>query len=174
MSKHVNHLLAAYVEKQLSPEQAVRVYQHVIECSDCRARLAQHEQLAGDLQTLLGQGPSLRPGQVQQLWLATGTGTITPISRQNTVAWLPLLLSLLLLIVPFTAGFSEMIPGTALAVTASHSPGKVAAQPLPDIPRAGTVVWSDTDQAHATVMVTLAMSETLFPVTPVPLAPVNP
>jgi len=174
MSKHVDHLLAAYVEQQLQSKQAAYVYRHVIECPGCRSKLARHERLTGELRTSLGQWPALRPGRVQQLWLAASTPTITPTNRQNTTALLPLLLSLLLLLVPFTTGFSGMIPSTALVATASHSPGRVAAQALPDMPRAEILPPPESRQASLTLEATPPMSETPLPAKPVPLAPANP
>ncbi|MBN1311263.1 MAG: hypothetical protein JXB30_07575 [Anaerolineae bacterium] len=176
MSRHVDHLLAAYVEQQLRPKQAAYVYRHVIECPACRAKLAQHERLAGELRMSLGQWPMLRPGQVQQLWLAASTVTIPPANRQSMAALLPLLLSLLLLLMPFTTGFSGMIPNTALAVTASHSPGEIAAQALPDMPSARNISPPESRQAKLTLEATPPPSETEtpLPAKPVPLAPANP
>jgi anti-sigma factor RsiW len=174
MSKHVEHLLAAYVEQQLQPKQAAYVYRHVIECPGCRSALARHERLASELRMSLGQWPALRPGRVQQLWLAASTPTITPANRQNTTALLPLLLSLVLLLVPFTTGFSGMIPSTALVATASHSPGKAAAQALPNMPKVETIPPPESQQASLTLEATPPIVETPLPARPVPLAPSNP
>lgn len=174
MSKHVDHLLAAYVEQQLRPEQAARVYQHVLECPRCWAKLARHERLADELRLSLGQWPVLRPNRVRQLWLATSAGPITLTHRQNTGMLLPLVLSLLLLLVPFTTGFSSMMPSTALAATASHSPSEIIGQALPDPPGAGVIPLPGAQRTSTTLAATPAVSEAPLPIEPVPLAPSTP
>jgi anti-sigma factor RsiW len=174
MSKHVAHLLAAYVERQLRPEQAAYVYQHVTECPSCRARLAYHENLVDDLRLRLGQWPVLRPERVTQLWLAAGSPATIPTSRMNTFAVLPLLLGLLLVLVPLTTGFTTIVPSPALAVTAFHSPGEVVAQALLDGPRAGANPLPDSQQDQVRQAATPAIPETPIPAAPAPLAPTDP
>ncbi len=174
MNKHVDHLLAAYVERQLRPEQAARVYRHVMECPGCWAKLARHERLAGELRLSLAQWPALRSYQVRQLWLAASDVSITPIHKQNTGILLPLLLSLLLLLVPFTTGFSSMLSSTALAITASHSSGETTAQALPDLPGVRVAPLPGAQHTHLMVAATPAVNGTPLPIEPVPLAPSTP
>lgn len=174
MSKHVDHLLAAYVEQQLKPERAARVYQHAVRCPRCWARLARHERLADELRLSLGQWPGLQPGRARQLWLATSAAALAPTNRQNTSILFPLVLGLLLLLVPFTTGFSSMLSSTALAATASHSPGEYSAQVWPDLASTSVLPLPDVQQASLTVAATPTVIETSLPIEPVPLAPSTP
>jgi hypothetical protein len=68
MSKHVYHLLTAYVHQQLSGAQRVYVARHVQRCAPCREALAREERLARDLQStmpLIGQPAQ---GRLGRLW----------------------------------------------------------------------------------------------------------
>lgn len=49
MTKHIDHLLPAYVSKQLSADVTDHVKQHLAECEHCRASLEAYEALQDDL-----------------------------------------------------------------------------------------------------------------------------
>lgn len=174
MSKHVDRLLAAYVERQLRQEQAAQVYRHVMECPDCWAKLARHERLTDELRMGLGQWPALRPSQVRQLWLATSAASIMPAHRQGIGVLFPLLLSLLLLLAPLTTGIGSMMSSTALAATASRSPGETTLQALPDLPGAGAIPLPDKGHAHLAPASTPTIGGVPLPIEPAPLAPSTP
>jgi anti-sigma factor RsiW len=174
LSRHIDHLLAAYVERQLKPEQAARVYQHSRQCPRCWARLAHHERLADELRLSLGQWPSLHPNRVRQLWLATSAAPFAPPHRHNTSLLLPIMISLVLLVTPLTTGVSSMMSSSALAATASHAPGEVAAQAWPVLASTSIFPLPDAEQVSLTVAATPAVDETPLPIEPVPLAPSTP
>lgn len=174
MSKHVDRLLAAYVERQLRPEQAAQVYRHVMECPSCWARLVRHERLADELRLSLSQWPVLRPNQVRQLWLVTSAGPIISTHRQSTSVLFPLLLSLLLLLAPFATGFSGMMSSPALAATASHLPAETSGQVLPDLPGTWVIPLPGTQHTNMTLAATPAIGDAPLPIEPVPLAPSTP
>lgn len=173
MSRHVDHLLAAYVERQLRPEQAARVYQHVLECSGCWDKLIRHERLTDELR-IIGQWPTLRPAQIRHMWLAASAVPIAPMHKQSAGILLPLLLSLLLLLMPFTAGVNNMMPSTALAATASHSPGETTAQTSPGLLSVRGIPLPNSQNNHLMLAATPPVSGMPLAIEPVPLAPSRP
>lgn len=67
-SNHVRHLLTAYVHRQLSRPERLRVLKHLQTCEACRAALAREDQVAHELQTFmptLGLPPQ---GRLARLW----------------------------------------------------------------------------------------------------------
>lgn len=112
---HVAHLLAAYVEGQLSPQRVAQVRQHVATCSACRQRLAAHERLAADLRLMVGQRPTPHLRQIEDWWQAISAQPRLPVRRYALSMLLPALLSLLLLALPITAeaNFTDALDHTA-------------------------------------------------------------
>lgn len=111
MSRHVDRLLTAYVEAQLDGPQMMRVHQHIAECDGCRAALADRERIVGDLRLALSYGSVPRQAQIDRWWDAIIAGS--PIDRQTEQrSWMPsalvpVLLTMLLLILPFTMGLKQ-------------------------------------------------------------------
>lgn len=103
---HVTHLLAAYVEGQLSPRQVAQVQRHLAICAACCQQLAAHEWLAADLRLMIGQHPSPSPAKVQTWWQAISARPYKPLRRYAFSMLLPALLSLLLLMLPIIANIN--------------------------------------------------------------------
>ncbi len=115
MSRHVDHLLAAYVDGRLTPRRAALVRQHLIACPRCLARAADLERIQADLRLTVRGGPPLTTRQTAAWWEAVNTSLQRPRSLGRAVL-LPTALSVVLLFVPL------LIPGTPAAAAASPSP----------------------------------------------------
>lgn len=70
MSKHVDHLLIAYVHRQLPRAQRNLVASHLKRCPECRAMYAREQELARDMTSFLPQIGQARRGQLARLWPA--------------------------------------------------------------------------------------------------------
>lgn len=70
MSKHVHHLLTAYVHRQLSSDQRNQVASHVQRCTECRAALDREQMLVRDIAVYMPQIGRNRRGQLARLWPA--------------------------------------------------------------------------------------------------------
>jgi len=68
MSKHVDHLLIAYVHRQLPRAQRTEIAAHLRRCPECRAVFEREQQLARDLATFMPQMGQPRRGQLARLW----------------------------------------------------------------------------------------------------------
>jgi hypothetical protein len=68
MHNHVDHLLVAYVHRQLRRKEREKVWLHVTMCAECRAALDRAEWLARDIATTMPQIGQPRRGQLARLW----------------------------------------------------------------------------------------------------------
>jgi hypothetical protein len=68
MRNHVDHLLVAYVNRQLRRKDREQVWLHVTMCAECRATLDREEQLARDIATTMPRIGQPRRGQLARLW----------------------------------------------------------------------------------------------------------
>ncbi|GAB4481213.1 MAG: hypothetical protein Kow00124_28730 [Anaerolineae bacterium] len=116
MNRHVDHLLAAYVDGRLTPRRAARVRQHLIACPRCLDRAARLERLQADLRLTVRSGPPLTARQVTAWWEAVCGGLQRP-RPLGRVILLPVTLSLLVLLLPLAIG-----PAVPAAAAASLSP----------------------------------------------------
>ncbi len=151
---HVTHLLAAYVEGQLSPRRSAEVQRHVAICAACRQQLAAHEQLAADLRLLIGQRPTPSPTKIQAWWQVISTRPPKPLRRYALPLLLPALLSLLLLVLPIIADVNTnrgLIPNTQ---STAALPALDSALEPP------SAVWQTVSLAPATRMVTVTVMAT--------------
>ncbi len=172
MSKHVRHLLAAYLEGQLTPHCAERVRQHIYSCPACYKKLARLEHVAADLQLVLGRNPVPRASQMEQWWMAIKSMPFLPAPRRVTSnILLPVVLSLLLLFLPLAAGVNGMAVGAAPTLRGTSAmPGvDVLAQPLPRT-QAGVA----TDHSAITKTHPATVSATPIPVSSMPAVPIPP
>lgn len=167
MRKHVAHLLIAYVEGQLSPRRAAFINRHVASCPYCREKLAAHERLATDLRLALGQGPTLHRTQIQQWWFAINVRPVASARKPLALTFLPVALSLLLLLIPLTIGRSSAtvnpIPTPAVSSVAS---------PVTDV-TLGPVSGTGTTLTQP-VSTPSAGPDMTIPAVPVPSAPPSP
>src|SRR6184192_3644084 len=91
MRKHVNHLLTAYVHRQLSRTDRERVAVHVRLCRECRAALDREELLARDLAVAMPLVGQPRRGQLARLWPAIWREFMTSSHHipNRMTRWLP-------------------------------------------------------------------------------------
>ncbi len=106
MTKHVDHLLVAYVAGQVTPRQAAKVNLHTAVCPACREELAQHQQIAADLRLTLGQNPFPREADIQRWWLSIDLTPAAAVNRPSLPNVLPVLLSLALVLVFVVTGLN--------------------------------------------------------------------
>jgi anti-sigma factor RsiW len=167
--KHVAHLLAAYLENQLSQRRMQQVRRHVAGCPACRARLSQHEQLVGDLRLTLAAGLNPRPAATALWWQAVQKKRFAPrsfLSRSASFV-LPALIAALIILAPFTASLNN---SSALVLPDPQAPTPVASLFLDE---AATQADTALPAAPATAAATPAWRTT--PALTVPPTPgVNP
>lgn len=118
MKTHVDHLLAAYVERQLTQHDAAAVYRHIQGCPRCRMNLIAHESMSQRLRSALTENfdPSAR--RIDRWWhrFRMAPAATAPLPRRPL--WLPVTISVIILMFPLSlnAGFSQ--DGRPLAMTA--------------------------------------------------------
>jgi anti-sigma factor RsiW len=85
MSRHVDRLLTAYVEGQLTSTQAALVRQHLAECDGCRSKLANRERFVSDLNLALAYSPRPRQAQIEEWWRAIIAAALRRTVSQNSI-----------------------------------------------------------------------------------------
>ena len=171
MTEHIVHLLSAYVEGQLHPQRAATIHRHIANCPTCREKLARHERLATDLRLTLGQSPIPQQTQIQQWWIAINGRSSTLAHRPITMTLLPVALSLLLLVIPLMARWSNATPNMLAAPAGPSIASPIADTTLlpPDTPEEIT-----SQPAFAHIAATPAiLPDTAIPAVPVPPAPLT-
>ncbi len=68
MAQHVDHLVSAYIEGQLSRSDMIGVRDHIARCDRCRETLARHERLSEDLRLVMKHFPPVKAGQIDGMW----------------------------------------------------------------------------------------------------------
>jgi hypothetical protein len=69
-TQHIDHLIGAYVEDQLSRRETILFRGHIARCDRCRAMLARHEQLSDDLRLSMKHFPPIGAEQIDSMWAA--------------------------------------------------------------------------------------------------------
>jgi anti-sigma factor RsiW len=179
MTRHVTHLLAAYVEGQLRPRRAAAVHRHVAACPACREKLARHERVAYNLRLALGQNPAPRQSQLRQWWSVISLTPALPARGRAIPALLPIALCLILLVVPLAAGIGlTSPPGAApLPQSTALSPELETTLEPPAIAFVAEVSMASTSAAsvqHPAAVATPGLPGTPLLATPVPPAPTAP
>jgi anti-sigma factor RsiW len=98
MAQHVDHLIGAYVEGQLSRSEIIAVRSHIARCGRCRETLARHERLAEDLRLAMKHFPPLRAGQIDGMWTAIRQRRQPIRVRTFTPKLVPMVVSLILIL----------------------------------------------------------------------------
>ena len=167
MSNHVQHLITAYVHRQLPRKQRDRVLLHVTMCAECRAILDNEQQIVRDLARQMPQIGQPSRGQLARLWPSIWLEFRTP--RKRGVKWLPSYSLAVMLIVFFVFAVSALVVGPTQAIAAPFqaAPTQILAT--------ATLVKTDEPLGQAT----LEASETANPFTlpmpsPAPIAGLNP
>jgi anti-sigma factor RsiW len=91
---HVKHLIIRYADGELPAAQEKRVRAHLAACPECRRALAQHERIASDLRLALHYLPAPGPARIDAWWWSIRQ----PAPRRRTVVFVPVLMSLALLL----------------------------------------------------------------------------
>jgi len=116
MRNHVDRLLTAYVQGQLSPEKRQRVMVHVRLCAECRVKLEREQQLAYDMKRAMPQVGQPRRGQLARLWPRIWAEFRAP--RSGIMGWLPSYGLVLTLILLGVFVVSSLFGGSAHAIAA--------------------------------------------------------
>lgn len=130
MTAHVDDLLPAYVEGQLSAKQAALVRRHVADCRFCREKLARHERLSADLRLVLGQAVMPRDTQVMLWWSVINKPVALPAFRSLSSLLWPIGLALLALVLPLVMGFTVSV--VAALPTPAGTPVEMAIATVPE------------------------------------------
>jgi hypothetical protein len=141
MSKHVNHLITAYIHRQLPSRQRNRVLKHVNDCPECWDALAHEQEIQRDIANVmrtLGQ-PSKR--QLDRLWPSIWSEFIAP-RRSRRLVTIPtygLALGMFML-VAFVAMLLMTGPTQVIAAPFQAAPLRITA----------TATAATTDEPSAT------------------------
>lgn len=178
MNKHIDHLIADYLDGRLSPRQAAAIRHHLTGCPACAAELARQERLRADLRLVLGHSTAPNRQEIEQWWGQISHKTRRPTRYLAASMAIPMLVSLLVIIFPIAAGLGS-IPVSHAAQESSST----AALPYANIPDVQGVQIDGTSvirQAAPPVTVaqpiaTPALNEDAYlaasPVPPAPAAP---
>jgi len=174
MTKHVDRLLAAYVEQQLDSRRAREVYLHTQECPECFDRLLKHEQVSRELRRMAQSGPTLPAGQVDRWYLAIRSASTSATSYSRRPVWLPVMISLIIALVPVTlelAGVSDWHP---VAATLTLTTTLVEPEQTGNMPLFAVGVPRPISDRAATNLVATPPPRVALPLAPAQLAPSQP
>jgi hypothetical protein len=131
MRNHVDHLLTAYVHKQLSRTARERVAVHVRLCEQCRAALYREEQLARDITLSMPLVGQPQRNQLARLWPKIWAEFLTSPGRK--FGWLPSYGLVLVLMVLCAFAVSSLFGGPTHAIAAPFQavPAEVRATNTP-------------------------------------------
>lgn len=170
MSRHVDHLLAAYVDGQLTNRDTARVYNHLRGCQPCRDRLTTYERLSDDLKLVLNDRPQASRGDVDRWWAGIAAARVQPSRPSRVLVFAPALLVVVVLGLPLVTALTSLSPRSARTsafvenMTASVPPGT-------DLPVAGLIPQPGRFDRTTTVVATAAPQENAATAAPAPLAP---
>ncbi len=162
MTGHVDDLIAAYVEGQLSSKQVALVRQHVAACQSCREKLALHERLSADLRLILGQALVPPSNRVMLWWRVVNKPISPPVLRPLSSLLWPVALTLLALVMPLTIGFG--VSAVAASPTPGGTPVEMGAVAISEFgPALPNVLNSPEETPKLTLAATPALESTLMP-----------
>jgi anti-sigma factor RsiW len=170
MTRHVERLLAAYVDGQLAPQDASRVYQHLMTCRTCRVRLSAHEHMAAELKLALNTQITAQPADVSRWWKDITKPRVQPTHSTLFLIIAPALLAILIVGLPLMT----TLPGRAMPPASANqfvdstqtNPPLVARQPV-----AGLIPQPELQNQTTAVVATAAPQDIAATAAPVPLAP---
>jgi hypothetical protein len=174
--KHVDRHLAAYTEGLLPQRAALKVRQHLAECSNCRQKLARHEELVSEIKYTLGYSAVPRDRQISDWWqnIVTVPHELT-VQHRPYATMLPALLTVLIVILPFTlaiAGHSTAITAPISATMSSPAANTTISAPDSDKVALRLIIDTTTSQPGESHSATpISSSAAPVPVIPAPLAP---
>lgn len=170
MTRHVDRLLAAYVEGQLAPLDASRVYQHLMTCQACRVRLTAYEQMEIELRRALNTQISAGPAEVSRWWKNIATPRSRPAHSPLFMVIAPALLAIVIVGLPLMT----TLPGRALQhANANQSVESTQANPplAARQPVAGLIPQPEMQNQTTAVVATAAPQDNAATAAPAPLAP---
>jgi anti-sigma factor RsiW len=170
MIRHVNRLLAAYVDGQLSSDDASVVYHHLRSCRRCRARLAGYEQMSIDLRVTLNAQLPAHPADVRRWWQAISRARMQPARPSRLLMLAPALMVTVVLGLPLITSLSSLSiqPATASrSADATHMSTQLAANE----PVAGLIPQPQQQDQSTAIVATAAPQENVVTAAPAPLAP---
>ncbi len=174
MTKHVDHLLAAYVEQQLDVTRARAVYQHIQECAACRSRLARHEMLVRDIRASIQSRATSSPAQIGRWWSSIKMASTSAVRRQTFPVLIPVAMILLVVLFPVTVGLTSLLPwqpaNPALVLTSTAVEGA----PLVHTALAIALIPQPESRLVDRPLVGTPAPQTSIPLAPAPLAPSEP
>jgi hypothetical protein len=129
MVNHVDHLLTAYVHRQLPRAQRDRVALHVRMCAECHDALEREQQMAYDIARTLPLIGRPRRGQLARLWPTIWMEFRTPNSR--TRKWLPSYSVAVVMLIACAFAISALFTGPTQAIAAPFqaAPTEILATP---------------------------------------------
>lgn len=174
MEKHVSHLLEGYVARQLEPDTARRVYQHLVQCVECRGRLALVEHVEYELDRAFRIDVAPSRNEKKMWWRQIRLRKHYARNFHNS-GLIPVVICVLVLFLPFVAQRDTQVdvPMSPIAVPQGVAGGASrvsipATEPLTRSATTTRVAFSinlaGTQQPLSTAM----------PPIPAPLAPVRP
>ena len=171
MNGHVDGLLVSYIERRLNPTEASQVYRHIATCSACRFKLSVYERLSADLRVLLKTSPAVPPIDTARWWRRVVAKSQPRAGHSLRLSLLtPVLLSGVLLVLPFTVGISDFKPKSPIAAGGAEAAYETV-QPVDTLPHAATIPQPATYSLSYSVSATQAPRQNVATAAPAPLAP---
>ncbi len=115
---HIKHLIIRYVDGELSAEQEKRVRTHLAACPACRRALDQQTRVSSDMKLTLRYLPAPGPARVDAWWRAIRQ----PTPRRRTVVFVPVLMSLALLLLSMIGPHQQAYARPASTTVAAAAP----------------------------------------------------
>jgi anti-sigma factor RsiW len=116
--QHVKHLIIRYVDGELSAAQEKRVRTHLAACPACREALDQQTRVSSDLKLALRYLPAPGPTRADAWWRAIRQ----PTPRRRTVVFVPVLMSLALLLLSMIGPHQQAYARPASTTVAAVAP----------------------------------------------------
>lgn len=167
MSKHVDNLMAAYIEGGLPPARASQVYTHLSGCLRCRVRLSRFEQIGLRLTNTLRSEPVASPTEVREWWAVISSGAPAHMQRREYQVLASLALTLVLVLVPTVAALARTGPTLLTREGTREQSGGIM---LTDV--GGVEIVVGQYPAHPSTTALVSIQATLSPPATVAPAPV--
>lgn len=169
MSRHVDHLLAAYIGGQLSAAQTARVVSHLRACQTCRDRLDVYDRLSGDLRLFLGSRPQASRNDINGWWDRIAQARVSRQTPAHVRALAPAFVLIVALGLPLVAGLTGITPRPAQV--RDYVEDTTASAPATSYLAVGLAPQPQPADHTSTVIATSAPQDNAVTPAPVPLAP---
>jgi putative zinc finger protein len=122
VNRHVDGLLPAYINRELSLDESAHVYRHLLACQRCRVALTTHQNLASDVRDTLTLSSNPRAIELQVWWRQIRVASRPVSARRQVPIMARVMLSLVVVALPMMATLSTYLARSTPALARS-APG---------------------------------------------------